>query len=141
MFRLLGMVTGIGVVAVVAGTSAANRATNFHAVEGEIVRITRMCSFYVTTTGENGRKKVTSEQDGCNATNEFAQAKIDHKKKGRKIVGTAKLTVSYDLAQHADQLGMVEVSGKEDAFYTVKKGDRVKLLVSKDDPEKIELDL
>lgn len=141
MFRLLGMVAGIGVVAVVAGAGVADRTTNFHAVEGEIVRITRTCSFSVTSTGDDGRKTVTNEQNSCNSTNEFDQAKIDHKKRGRKIVGTAKLTVSYDVPERADQLGIVQVSGKDDVFYTVKKGDKVKLLVSKADPEKIELDL
>lgn len=141
MFRLLGMVTGIGVVAVVAGSGVANRTTNFHAVEGEVIRISRTCTFNVTSTSDDGRKTMTSKDDSCNATNEFSHARIDHEKRGRKIVGKAKLTVSYDAPEKTGQLGIVEVSGKDDVFYTVKKGDKVKLLVSKADPEKIELDL
>ena len=73
--------------------------------------------------------------DSCNSTDEWAKVRKERKK---RIAGQATLHLSYVAPQDgSQQTGEIKLTGRDDAFYEIKAGDQIEILVSKTDPTKI----
>jgi hypothetical protein len=139
MFRLLGSGVAIAGIMIISAFGAYDRTKNYHSVEGEVFRIDRKCSFTVTETG-GGKTKISSEQNACSMTKDFAELR-SQKKREKNIMGSATIGVSFILPGSDEQeFGSIKVTGGDDAFYELHKGDKVRLLVSKTDTNQIKLD-
>ncbi|HUP66637.1 MAG TPA: hypothetical protein VM145_00285 [Sphingomicrobium sp.] len=104
-------------------------------VKATVTTIDRTCNFVETTF--EGKKAVSSRgySDSCNSTNEWAKVRENRNK---KISGHATVHVSYLAPQNGSpQTGEFELTGGDDAFYDIKAGDEISILVSKSDPTRI----
>ena len=104
-------------------------------VKATVTTIDRTCDFVETSF--EGKKAVSARgyTDSCNSTDEWAKVR---EKRSKKISGHATVHVSYLAPQNGSpQTGEFKLTGGDDAFYEVKAGDEVKILVSKSDPTKI----
>jgi hypothetical protein len=138
MFRLVGSAVAIAGVMLISAFGAFDRNLNYHSVDGEVFRIDRKCSFTVTETA-GGKTKISSEQNICSMTKDFAELRAQ-KKREKNIMGSATIGVSFVLpGSDEPQFGSIKLTGSDDAFYELHKGDRVHLLVSKTDPEQVRL--
>jgi len=107
--------------------------------DGKVLLIKRECTFNVVETdGISGKKKHSVEQDSCNATDEFADMRGDEDR-SRNIAGKAKISVEYKAVNGSTELAAFELTGRDDAFYTIRKGDKVSLKVSKAEPQTVRL--
>lgn len=107
--------------------------------EGRVLLIKRECTFNVTETNTlTGKRKHSVEEDSCSATDEFAEMRNDKDRK-RNIAGEARVSVEYKGADGSTEVAAFEVTGRDDAFYELRKGDTVDLLVSKTDPQTVKL--
>ena len=138
---MIRMVMGIVFVALIGATFAgvAKEDSRWSTAEGEVLLIKRQCTFNVTeTNGLTGKKKHSVEGDSCSATDEFAEMRND-KNRARDIAGEAKVSVQYEAADGSTELAAFELTGRDDAFYALRKGDTVKLKVNKADPKIVKL--
>lgn len=101
-------------------------------VKATVTTIDRTCDFVETSF--EGKKAISSRgyTDSCNSTGEWAKVR---EKRSKKISGKATVHVSY-LApvDGSAQTGEFKLTGGDDAFYELKAGDEVEILVSKSDP-------
>lgn len=106
--------------------------------DGKVLLIKRTCTFNVTETNRMTGKVMsqTTEEDSCSATDEFSDMRFE-KNRARNIQGDARVSVAYKAADGSTELAALELNGSDDAFYTIRKGDKVKLKVSKADPSKV----
>jgi len=104
-------------------------------VKATVTTIDRTCDFVETTFA--GKKAVSARgyTDSCNSTDEWAKVR---EKRDKRIAGRATLHLSYvaplDCSQQTAEL---KRTGRDDAFYEIKAGDEIEILVSKTDPTKI----
>ena len=128
-FALLRPLTAMFIVACAAGCSpTADR------VKATVTTIDRTCDFVETTF--EGKKAISARgyTDSCNSTDEWAKLR---EKRNKKISGHATIHVSYVApADGAEHTGEFKVTGRDDAFYELKAGSEVEILVSKTDPAK-----
>jgi len=104
-------------------------------VKATVTTIDRSCDFVETTF--EGKKAVSARgyTDSCNSTDEWAKVRKERKK---RIAGQATLHLSYVAPQDGSQrTGEIKLTGRDDAFYEIKAGDEIEILVSKTDPTKI----
>jgi len=104
-------------------------------VKARVTTIDRTCDFVETTF--EGKKAVSARgyTDSCNSTDEWAKVRKERKK---HIAGRATVHVSYIApADGSIHSGEFKLTGGDDAFYEVKAGDEIEILVSKTDPDKI----
>lgn len=104
-------------------------------VKATVTTIDRTCDFVETTF--EGKKAISARgyTDSCNSTDEWAKVR---EKRNKKIAGKATIHVSYVApADGAEHTGEFKITGGDDAFYEVKAGDVIEILVSKSDPTKI----
>ena len=106
-------------------------------VKATVTTIDRSCDFVETTY--EGKKAMSARgyTDSCNSTDEWATVR---EKRSKTVSGRATVHVSYvapvDGAEHT---GEFNLTGRDDAFYEVKAGDEIDILVSKSDPARIRL--
>jgi hypothetical protein len=104
-------------------------------VKATVTTIDRSCDFVETTF--EGKKAVSTRgySDSCNSTDEWAKVR---EKRGKRVSGRATLHLSYVAPQDGSaQTGELKLTGRDDAFYEIKAGDEIEILVSKSDPTKI----
>ena len=104
-------------------------------VKATVTTIDRSCDFVETTF--EGKKAVSARgyTDSCNSTDEWAKVRKERKK---RIAGQATVHVSYIAPADGNiHTGEFKLTGRDDAFYEVKAGDEVEILVSKSDPNRI----
>lgn len=104
-------------------------------VKARVTTIDRSCNFVETTY--EGKKAVSARgyTDSCNSTDEWAKVREERTK---KVSGRATVHVSYIAPADGNiHNGEFKLTGGDDAFYEVKAGDEIEILVSKTDPDKI----
>lgn len=104
-------------------------------VKATVTTIDRSCDFIETTY--EGKKALSARgyTDSCNSTDEWAKVRD---KRDKTVSGRATIHVSYVApADGAEHTGEFNITGRDDAFYEVKAGDEIEILVSKTDPTKI----
>ena len=137
IYSLRGMAFGIGALAVIGTIGMVDRATNWTAAKGRVYLIDRKCEFVarsasdrsssITSSGRSG----ASTTDDCASNPDWTRVKAAHE----KVVGKALVKVSYTHPKTGQSaLGTFKLDGKDDAFYTLKSGDDVRILVNNDDP-------
>jgi hypothetical protein len=106
-------------------------------VKATVTTIDRTCNFVETTF--EGKKAVSARgyTDSCNSTDEWAKVR---KERSKKVSGRATIHVSYVAPMDGSaQTGEFKLTGGDDAFYELKAGDEVEILVSKTDPTRFRL--
>ena len=101
-------------------------------VKATVTTIDRSCNFVETRF--EGKKAVSSRgyTDSCNSTDEWAKVR---EQRSKKISGKATVHLSYVAPMDgSSQTGEFKLTGGDDAFYELKAGDEVEILVSKTDP-------
>jgi hypothetical protein len=104
-------------------------------VKATVTTIDRTCDFVETTF--EGKKAMSSRgyTDSCSSTDEWAKVR---EKRNKKVSGRATIHVSYIApADGTEHMGEFKLTGRDDAFYELKAGDEVEILVSKSDPTRI----
>jgi hypothetical protein len=136
MFRLIGGGIAVVGVMIVGAFTSYDRTANYLPAEGEVFRIDRTCTFNTEEHGQRGTVVAQKEQD-CSTTDEFASLREKH---ARDIVGNAIVKVSYTSPiDHSYQTAELKFTGRDEPFYTLNAHDKIKILVSKTDPTKIEV--
>ena len=121
------------VMAICAGTAGCSPTAD--KVKATVTTIDRTCDFVETTF--EGKKAISARgyTDSCNSTDEWAKVR---EKRNKKVAGRATIHVSYVApADGAEHSGEFKITGRDDAFYEIKAGDEIDILVSKTDPNKI----
>jgi len=121
------------IIAAFAGVAACSPTAD--KVKATVTTIDRSCDFVETTF--EGKKAISARgyTDSCNSTGEWAKVR---EKRNKKIAGKATIHVSYVApADGAEHIGEFKITGRDDAFYEIKAGDEIDILVSKTDPNKI----
>jgi hypothetical protein len=104
-------------------------------VKATVTTIDRSCDF--VETAFDGKKVVSARgyTDSCNSTDEWSKVR---EKRNKRVSGRATLHLSYVAPQDGSpQTGELKLTGRDDAFYEIKAGDEIEILVSKSDPTKI----
>jgi|SoimicMinimDraft_11_1059739.scaffolds.fasta_scaffold27845_1 hypothetical protein len=104
-------------------------------VKATVTTIDRTCNFVETEF--EGKKAVSARgyTDSCNSTDEWAKVR---EKRNKTVSGKATIHVSYVApADGAEHSGEFKITGRDDAFYEIKAGDEIDILVSKSDPNRI----
>jgi Flp pilus assembly protein TadD len=104
-------------------------------VKATVTTIDRTCDF--VETAFEGKKAVSTRgyTDSCNSTDEWAKVR---EKRNKRVAGRATLHLSYVAPQDgSQQTGEIKLTGGDDAFYEIKAGDEIEILVSKSDPTRI----
>ena len=104
-------------------------------VKATVTTIDRTCDFIETEF--EGKKAVSARgyTDSCSSTDEWAKVS---EKRNKTVAGRATIHVSYVApADGSEHIGEFKITGRDDAFYEVKAGDQIEILVSKSDPTKI----
>jgi hypothetical protein len=120
-------------MAICAGAAACSPTAD--KVKATVTTIDRTCDFIETEF--EGKKAVSSRgyTDSCNSTDEWAKVR---EKRNKQVSGRATIHVSYVApADGAEHYGEFKITGRDDAFYEIKAGDEIDILVSKRDPTKI----
>jgi hypothetical protein len=120
-------------IAVCAGAAACSPTAD--KVKATVTTIDRTCDFIETEF--EGKKAISARgyTDSCNSTDEWAKVR---EKRNKTVSGRATIHVNYVApADGAEHTGELRITGRDDAFYEVKAGDEIEILVSKTDPAKI----
>lgn len=129
-----GMVSrSLVVIALCAGAAACS--PNADKVKATVTTIDRTCDFVETTF--EGKKAMSARgyTDSCSSTDEWSKVR---QKRNKKVSGRATIHVSYLApADGAEHTGEFKITGRDDAFYEIRAGDEIDILVSKTDPTRI----
>jgi hypothetical protein len=128
-FALQRPLTALAILACAACSPTADR------VKATVTTIDRTCDFVETTF--EGKKAMSARgyTDSCNSTDEWSKVR---EKRNKLVSGRATLHLSYIAPQDgSEQTGELKITGRDDAFYEIKAGDQIEILVSKSDPAKI----
>jgi hypothetical protein len=123
----------LAVIAMLAG--AAGCSPTADRVKATVTTIDRSCDFVETSF--EGKKAVSARgyTDSCDSTGEWSKLR---EKRNKHISGRATLHLSYVAPQDGSpQTGELKLTGRDDAFYAIRAGDEIEILVSKSDPTKI----
>ena len=119
-------------LAVMAILASAGCSPTADRVKATVTTIDRTCDFVETTF--EGKKAVSARgyTNSCNSTDEWAKVR---EKRNKRVAGHATLHLSYVAPQDGSpHTGEIELTGRDDAFYEIKAGDEIEILVSKTDP-------
>jgi hypothetical protein len=108
---------------------------NADKVKATVMTIDRTCDFVETTF--EGKKAMSARgyTDSCSSTDEWSKVR---EKRNKQVSGRATIHVSYVApADGAEHTGEFKITGRDDAFYEIKAGDEIDILVSKTDPTRI----
>ena len=134
-YSLSGAVAAMVFVAGVGVYTTIDRGMNYQPAKASIVTIDRTCDFTETTRTPDGKTTARAITDACSSTDEFAKIR---EKRSKRISGEAVFHVSYTAPQDGSyRTSTLKFTGRDDEFYTLKAGDEIDVLVSKDDPTKI----
>ena len=123
------------ILAIALCASVAACSPNADKVKATVTTIDRSCDFVETTY--EGKKAMSARgyTDSCDSTGEWDKVR---EKRNKTVSGRATIHVSYvapvDGAEHS---GEFKITGRDDAFYEIKAGDEIDILVSKTDPTRI----
>jgi hypothetical protein len=83
----------------------------------------------------DGRQTARGVKDSCISSDEW---KTVREKRNKVVSGKAVVHVSYTAPQDGNsRTSELHFDGRDDAFYNLKAGDQIDILVSNDDPAKI----
>jgi hypothetical protein len=134
-YSAYGAMAAVGFVAIVSAVTSADRGMNYEAAKGSVYLIDRTCNFVETTTSPDGRKTARGVKDSCISSDEWATIRA---KRDKVVSGKAVVHVSYIAPQDgSSRTAELKFDGRDDAFYDLKAGDQIDILVSNDDPAKI----
>ena len=132
----------VGAVGAVGIYSYLDRKLNNIVIEGTIRSIDRSCHYDTYYENKEGKRtNLGNETRSCSSTSEFQQIASDYKHRGKDVEGKATVRVLYTLPESGGTyLSDLVLTGKDDAFYTLREHDKIRILVSKTDPTKIRRD-
>ena len=134
-YSAYGAMAAVGFIGIVSAVTSADRGMNYEAAMGSVYLIDRTCNFIETTTSPDGRKTARGVKDSCISSDEWATVRT---KRDKIVSGKAVVHVSYIAPQDgSSRTSKLHFDGRDDAFYDLKAGDQIDILVSKEDPEKI----
>lgn len=134
-YSAYGALGAIGFVAIVSAYTSVDRGMNYEAAKGSVYLIDRTCNFIETTTTPDGRKTARGVKDSCISSDEWKTVRA---KRDKVVSGKAVVHVSYTAPQDgSSRTSELHFDGRDDAFYDLKAGDEIDILVSNDDPAKI----
>lgn len=140
MYRLLGgalMLTGMLVVGAI---NTIDRSANYVSMDAEVYLIDRVCNFTTTTTFGGKTTKQQNVKKSCNSTGEFRSIRADPDNPKFRVDGKATVHVYYTSPVDQSTLrGELKFDGTDREFYALNAHDKIKILVSKSDPNKIKL--
>ena len=106
-----------------------------NSAKASVFLIDRTCNFIETTTTAEGRKTARGTTDSCISSDEW---KIVREKRNKVVSGKAVVHVNYTAPQDGiSRTSKLHYDGRDDAFYDLKAGDQIDILVSKKDPTKV----
>lgn len=134
-YSAYGAMAAVGFIAIVSAVTSADRGMNYKPAKGSVYLIDRTCNFIETTTTADGRKTARGVKDSCISSDEW---KTVREKRDKVVSGKAVVSVSYTAPQDGvSHTAELRFDGRDDAFYDLKAGDEIDILVSNDDPAKI----
>ena len=135
-----GALAAIVLVVAVGAAGAIDSTSNYVPTEATVYRIDRSCSFTRTYEGGPGNQVAEGIEQDCSATDEFKKIAAAPKR-AKDVAGDAVVKVTYTAPQDGtSQTGELKFDGHDEQFYSLKAGDRVKILVANKDLTKIRLD-
>lgn len=134
-YSAYGAMAAVGFIALVGAVTSADRGMNYASAKGSVYLIDRTCNFIETTTSADGRQTARGVKDSCISSDEW---KTVREKRNKVVSGKAVVHVSYTAPQDGNsRTSELHFDGRDDAFYDLKAGDQIDILVSNDDPAKI----
>ena len=134
-YSAYGSLAAVGFIAIVSAFSSADRGMNYKPAKGSVYLIDRTCNFIETTTTADGHKTARGVKDSCISSDEWDSVRS---KRDKDVSGKAVVHVSYTAPQDgASHTAELRFDGRDDAFYDLKAGDQIDILVSNEDPAKI----
>lgn len=132
-----GGLAAIVIVVAVGAAGAIDSTSNYKAAEATMFRIDRSCSFTRVYEGEPGEQRAEGIEQDCSATDEFKKI-ASATKRHMDVAGDAVVKVSYTAPQDgSSQTAELKFDGHDDEFYSLKAGDKVRILVANKDLTKI----
>ncbi|MBC9034675.1 hypothetical protein IAG41_19985 [Sphingomonas sp. JC676] len=103
-------------------------------VKARIASIDRTCEYTAVVRHSYGE---TLKAD-CNLTKTFEGMRDHAKDRTRDLKGKAKVTLSYMApGERYERTGTIELTGRDDEFYTYHYGDVIQVKIDKADPSKV----
>jgi len=103
-------------------------------VKARIASIDRTCEY----TASIRRGYGDSLKGDCNLTKTFENMRDHAKGRAMDLKGTARVTLAYMVpGEEHERTGTIELTGRDDEFYTYHYGDVIAVKVDRNDPSKL----